>query len=188
MKKALMWRVSLLGAATAFAILFFLPSVPVFESFPSWWKRFLPAKPITLGLDLQGGMHIVLSVQGDKAIENYVDRVAGDTVDLLSQKGMTIESARREGMSGLMVKFQDATKGKDISGEVRRQYPGFSLEREEGGEVVFNLSSSEKGRQSGFLLRDHRNDCQCRQRYCSSAGSPGSQIEDPQEFGCRPEG
>jgi len=146
MKKALMWRVSLLGAATAFAILFFLPSVPVFESFPSWWKRFLPAKPITLGLDLQGGMHIVLSVQGDKAIENYVDRVAGDTVDLLSQKGMTIESARREGMSGLIVKFQDATKGKDISGEVRRQYPGFSVEKEEGAEVVFSLSSSEKDR------------------------------------------
>jgi len=146
MKKALMWRVSLLVAATVFAILFFLPSVPVFEGFPSWWKRFLPAKPITLGLDLQGGMHIVLSVQGDKAIENYVDRVAGDTVDLLSQKGITIESARREGMSGLIVKFQDAAKGKDISGEVRRQYPGFSVEKEEGAEVVFSLSSSEKDR------------------------------------------
>ncbi|MBI5097497.1 MAG: protein translocase subunit SecD, partial [Nitrospirae bacterium] len=146
MKKALMWRVSLLVAATVFAILFFLPSVPAFEGFPSWWKRFLPAKPITLGLDLQGGMHIVLGVQGDKAIENYVDRVASDTGDLLSQKGITIDSARREGISGLMVKFQDAAKGKDISGEVRRQYPGFSVEKEEGGEIVFNLSSSEKTR------------------------------------------
>lgn len=146
MKKTLKWRILLLAVSTFLAILFFLPSLPVFGNFPSWWKRVLPSKPITLGLDLQGGIHIVLGVQGDKAVENYVDHVADDTGDLLSQKGINIVSAKRDTLSGLTVKYSDTTKGKDIISEVKKQYPGFSVERDEPGEVVFSLSSSEKDR------------------------------------------
>ncbi len=136
----------MLAASTVMAILFFLPSIPTFEGFPSWWKKVFPSKPITLGLDLQGGIHIVLNVQGDKAIENYVERVIGDIGDLLSQKGITITSAKRDGLSGLIVKYSDTAKGKDIISEVKKYYPGFSVEKDESGETVFNLSSSEKDR------------------------------------------
>ena len=34
-------------------------------------------QPINLGLDLQGGIHLVLGVDVDKAIENVVERTAG---------------------------------------------------------------------------------------------------------------
>jgi len=146
MKKMLIWRVSILAAATILAILFFLPSLPVYGKFPSWWKRIFPSKPITLGLDLQGGMHIVLSVQGDKAVENFVDRVAADIGDLLAQKGISDASAKRDGLAGLTIKFGDAAKGKEIIGEVKKQYPGFSLERDDPHEAVFVLNSSERER------------------------------------------
>lgn len=143
MKKGLKWRVILLSGVTVLAILFFLPSSPVFENFPSWWKRIFPSKPITLGLDLQGGMHIVLSVQGDKAVENYVERVADDIRDLMTQKGINILSAKRDSLSALTVQYSDNTKGKDIIKEIKNQYPGFSVEKDEPGLAVFNLSSSE---------------------------------------------
>lgn len=146
MKKSLKWRIALLAAATVLAFLFFLPTLPVFKSFPSWWKKALPSKPITLGLDLQGGIHIVLSVQGDKAIETYVDRIASDIGEFLSQKGINIVSAGRGGVDALTVKYSDPVKGKDIISEVRKFYPGFTVEKDEAGEVVFSLNSSEKDR------------------------------------------
>lgn len=146
MKKGLKWRVILLSGATILAILFFLPSAPVFENFPSWWKRIFPSKPVTLGLDLQGGIHIVLSVEGDKAVENFVERVADDVADLMSQKGITVVSSERDSVSDLVVKYSDTTKGKDIINEIKKQYPGFSVRRDEPGEAVFTLSSSEKDR------------------------------------------
>ena len=146
MKKTIKWRILLLGVLTAFAILFFLPSIPAFENFPSWWKKVFPSKQITLGLDLQGGIHIVLNVQGDKAIENYVERVSSDIGDLMSQKGINNVSAKRDGISGLIVKYSDSAKGKDITDEVMKHYPGFSVEKDSPGELVFNLSSSEKER------------------------------------------
>ena len=36
---------------------------------PDWWTDFLPSDEIHLGLDLQGGSHLVLEVKVDKAIE-----------------------------------------------------------------------------------------------------------------------
>ncbi|HAS16814.1 MAG TPA: protein translocase subunit SecD [Nitrospiraceae bacterium] len=146
MKKTLKWRVILLAGATILAILFFLPSLPGFKAFPAWWKGILPSKPITLGLDLQGGMHIVFKVQGDKAVENSVARVANDIVEIFSEKKINIVSAKAENISDLVIRYSDTTKGKEIIDEIKKQYPGFSNERDEPGEAVFRLSSSEKDR------------------------------------------
>ena len=147
MKKTLKWRVILLAVATVLAVLFFLPSLPLFEGFPSFWKKVFPSKPITLGLDLQGGIHLVLGVQGDKAVENFVDRAADDIAVLLSQKGINIISAKRgDAIAGLAVRYQDATKGKDIISEIKKYYPVFSVEKDEPGEAVFALTSSEVDR------------------------------------------
>ncbi|MBR9980537.1 MAG: hypothetical protein KFF50_05880, partial [Desulfatitalea sp.] len=41
---------------------------------PTIW----PYKQINLGLDLQGGMHLVLQVETDKAVENMIDRTIED--------------------------------------------------------------------------------------------------------------
>ncbi|MCC6545283.1 MAG: protein translocase subunit SecD [Nitrospirae bacterium] len=144
MKKALKWRVILLVAATVLAILFFLPSLPFFDGLPSVWKKVFPSKAITLGLDLQGGIHLVLNVNGDKAVENYVQRVADDIVNLLTQKEINnVSSSHGETISSLKVKFEDSTKDKEIIAEIKKLYPVFSVEKEQPGEIVYSLSSSE---------------------------------------------
>ncbi len=147
MKKALKWRVALLAAATALAILFFLPSLPFFDGFPAFWKKVFPTKAITLGLDLQGGIHLVLDVNGDKAVENYVQRAADDIVNLLSQKEINnVSSSRGETISSLVVKFEDTTRSKDITTEIKKYYPVFSVEKDQPGEITYFLASSEINR------------------------------------------
>jgi preprotein translocase subunit SecD len=55
-----------------------MPSV--YSNLPAWWKalRILPTEKIRLGLDLQGGMHLVLEVQTQKAVESRVERTVED--------------------------------------------------------------------------------------------------------------
>lgn len=144
MKKTMKWRILLLAGATVLAILFFLPSLPGFKNFPSWWKSVLPSKPITLGLDLQGGIHLVLGVEGDKAVENFVDHVADDIGALMTQKGVNVVSSKREKSTIVVVKYSDTAKGSEVVKEMKKQYPNFSVERDVPGEAEFSLSAAEK--------------------------------------------
>ena len=60
-------------------LLFFsgLALLPNFYSgLPGWWNKYFAPAGINLGLDLQGGMHIVLQVDMDKAAENSLDLAA----------------------------------------------------------------------------------------------------------------
>src|SRR5260370_2012583 len=62
-----------------------------------------PRSSINLGLDLQGGIHLVLGVDVDKALEAQVER-AGDTVrGELEKKGIAVSKIERRGVSHLAV-------------------------------------------------------------------------------------
>src|SRR5262249_25133711 len=72
--------------------------VPTFvHDLPPWWGQYLPNDRIHLGLDLQGGSHLVLEVKVDKAIENTVERTKDDLAKLAAEKKLAITEAVRQG-------------------------------------------------------------------------------------------
>jgi preprotein translocase subunit SecD len=60
----------------ALACIYVIPSLT--SRVPGWWTAIgiLPTEKIHLGLDLQGGVHLVLEVQTEKAVENRIERTA----------------------------------------------------------------------------------------------------------------
>lgn len=71
----------------------------------SVWYLYPPAKTINLGLDLQGGIHLVLGVDVDKALEAQVDR-AGDTARAeLEKKGIGVTRVERRGTAELVLQL-----------------------------------------------------------------------------------
>ncbi|MFC1857705.1 protein translocase subunit SecD [Thermodesulfobacteriota bacterium] len=62
----LTFRSVLVGAVIVIAAIFILPTIN-----PELW----PHKKINLGLDLQGGMHLVLEVDTAKAVESTIERI-----------------------------------------------------------------------------------------------------------------
>ncbi len=71
----------------------------------SIWYLYPPAKTINLGLDLQGGIHLVLGVDVDKALEAQVDR-AGDSVRAeLEKRGVGVTRAERRGTTELVIQL-----------------------------------------------------------------------------------
>ena len=73
---------------------------------PRDWRG-QPRQPINLGLDLQGGIHLVLGVDLDKGIENVLDRMAGDLRTALQRKGIGAQ-VTRQGRTGLTVQLASA--------------------------------------------------------------------------------
>jgi preprotein translocase subunit SecD len=67
------WRLIGIVVVLLAAFIYVLPSLHMMAektSEPAIW----PYKQINLGLDLQGGMHLVMQVDTDKAVENTIDR------------------------------------------------------------------------------------------------------------------
>ncbi len=102
-------RLSLLVLVMTVSVACFLPSYqPVYHALPAWAKAVLPNKGITLGLDLQGGIHMVLEVDEDRAVEIAVDRVVNSLRDFLVDKKIPAESVKRTGPQHITIQFQNA--------------------------------------------------------------------------------
>jgi len=87
MNTALKWKFSLLAVLVVFSVLAVIPSF--YPSVPAWWKKYLAPQGVKLGLDLQGGIHLVLKVDLDKAAANALDLAATELKDALADKNIT---------------------------------------------------------------------------------------------------
>ena len=94
MLKSLKWKFILYAAITLFAILLFLPTVT--SQLPPWYMKVIPTEKIHLGLDLQGGMHLILEAESDKAVESYVERIKNNLKDDLKERGIPAGKVERE--------------------------------------------------------------------------------------------
>ena len=82
----LTWRKILIVLVLGIALVYSLPTV-----FPGWW----PHKTINLGLDLQGGMHLVLEVETDKAVKSTVERTIYEIKKELRKQRITHSGIER---------------------------------------------------------------------------------------------
>src|ERR1700690_60772 len=77
MERSWWWKAALYGVVTVLAVVYLIPTVVPEEKQPDFIKRHVQ-KRIQLGLDLQGGLHLVYEVNVDKAVASKVDRMASD--------------------------------------------------------------------------------------------------------------
>jgi preprotein translocase subunit SecD len=95
MFRGLKWRFIIYAAVTVFAILLLLPTLT--PELPPWFTKVIPTEKIHLGLDLQGGMHLILEVEAEKAVGSYVERVKNNLKDDFKEKGVPVGKMEREG-------------------------------------------------------------------------------------------
>ena len=89
MERGWWWKAALYGVVTVLAVLYLVPTVVPEEKQPAFIKNHFQKK-IQLGLDLQGGLHLVYEVNVDKAVSDKVDRLSSDIEDRLrTDKGVT---------------------------------------------------------------------------------------------------
>lgn len=141
MKKGIRGRLIFILLTVFISIVFFLPSTPLYSKLPSWWGRFFPSKGITLGLDLQGGMHLVMEVEGEKAVDNTVERAFEGLKGELQSKNLAVPSIRKEGRD-VLLSFAPENK-EAIAKIVNEEYPNLATKQSAAGEMVLTLRDSE---------------------------------------------
>jgi preprotein translocase subunit SecD len=98
----------------------------------SVWYLYPPQKTVKLGLDLQGGIHLVLGVDLDKALAVQVERTADSLRAALEKKGVAVARIEPRGSTELAVQLaspQTWTAAQTVFGEfgafeVRESDPG----------------------------------------------------------------
>ncbi len=98
--KNISWKLILVIIVVIAAVIYILPSVK-----PTWW----PHKKINLGLDLQGGMHLVLEVDTEKALESTIERIRLEIRNLLKKERIRFLNIERVNGAKISVRLQ----GKD---------------------------------------------------------------------------
>ena len=76
MERSWWWKAALYGVVTVLAVLYLIPTVVPESKQPAFIKKHFD-KRIQLGLDLQGGLHLVYEVNVDKAVSGKVDYLRG---------------------------------------------------------------------------------------------------------------
>ncbi|HEX8949470.1 MAG TPA: protein translocase subunit SecD, partial [Dissulfurispiraceae bacterium] len=139
MKKGVLWRIAIIALTVIVAVIFFLPNTPLFQGMPEWWKKDMPNKGIVMGLDLQGGLHLVFEVEGEKAVDIATERIASSLNGIFERKKIQA-SAKKEGP------FVTVTPSNmDVRKAVEDTYP--MLAPVESGSVLkYKLSEKENQR------------------------------------------
>ncbi|KPJ99558.1 MAG: preprotein translocase subunit SecF [Desulfobacterales bacterium SG8_35] len=87
MNRTLKWKIALMIIMLVIAGVILTPSL--YKGAPKWISTYLAPEGLNLGLDLQGGMHLVLKVDLEKAVENTLDLAASDLKEGLAEKKIT---------------------------------------------------------------------------------------------------
>jgi preprotein translocase subunit SecD len=136
MKKNVLWRVLFMGFTVLVAVVFFLPNTPLFSYMPEWWQKAMPSKGIVLGLDLQGGLHLVYEVEGQKAVETSTERYVSLIRDNLAKKKIQADVKR----NGFDIEITPGSQ--DISNILRSNYP-FLDTKASGQSIVARINDKE---------------------------------------------
>ncbi len=94
MNTSLKLKISALIFVIALSVVTIIPSF--YSSTPDWWKKYMSPEGLRLGLDLQGGMHLVLKVNLDKAEEDSLELAANELKDLLKEQGISAVRTKSE--------------------------------------------------------------------------------------------
>src|SRR5258708_5874345 len=122
MERSWWWKAVLYGVVTVTACLYLIPTVVPEAKQPALIKKYFQ-KRIQLGLDLQGGLHLVYEVNVDRAVSAKVDRLSSDVEDRLHKdKGVTDLNVTREGRDDIILTFKPPADQAKLDETVLREY------------------------------------------------------------------
>ena len=138
--KSIFWRIILLGFFSFIALVLFLPSV-IAPKLPAFWADNIPK--IVLGLDLQGGMHLVLKVDQDAAVKMYTQRTANSIEGTLKDDEISFLTVKATDVTTVSIGYGGSAAAKEIKKAVSKDFGVFDDPVDNGSTLVFTVSESE---------------------------------------------
>jgi len=144
MTKGYTWRITLIVLFILASCVYLTPTLVA--PLPSWWSGLLPKDKIHLGLDLQGGTHLVMEVETQKAVEGSLDLIATDLEDSLTAQNIRFKRIAKLGSDKVQLTLYDRGSADGVLTLVKKKYPDLETLplTDEGGFVNLQLRINEK--------------------------------------------
>ena len=121
------------------------------------WVRFLGLNPMSMGLDLRGGIHVVIDVDMEAALDQALERYVGDIRTELRDSKIRYLTVAREG-SRILIKFNDAAMRDEAQRTLGREFRDLDIQPlDEGGNFVIaaSLPPSQQEQIRSFALQQN---------------------------------
>ena len=140
MGRSLSWRSASVGLAVLAALVYLTPSLTA--DLPGWWSHILPKDKISLGLDLQGGIHLVLEVEVDKAVESHLERTVEELKADMRKEKLRYQQIQRADVRGLDVTLMRQEDIQPFTEMMEISYPDYDVKRgpDRDGQPVIELA------------------------------------------------
>jgi preprotein translocase subunit SecD len=117
--KGLTWKHAVVLAVTIACLIYVGPTLK-----PGIW----PHKKINLGLDLQGGMHLILEVKTEKAVESTLERIRNEVRTYFREDGIRLNSIEMSGKTSLTVAVGAPADMDKINALLDKYFPDVEIE------------------------------------------------------------
>jgi preprotein translocase subunit SecD len=118
-------RIYLAGAIVLASILILLPSLNL--DLPDWYKSALGSAKIQLGLDLQGGTHLLMAVQLDEAVKTQLRRRADDLKRELKANKIDFGDVQVDSSGNLIVKLKNSSDRTPFLDLMQKSFPDLTV-------------------------------------------------------------
>ena len=108
------------------------------------WKLVPPQETINLGLDLQGGMHLVLEVDTEKALEFENDRMANGIKDALDEKDIRVDKVETTAPDKIFITFGSSDSRSNAGTLIRKAFDTVQVIEESANRIGLQLKDKEK--------------------------------------------
>lgn len=122
------------------------------------WLRSFNALPMYLGLDLRGGVHFLMEVDTDAAIEMAEEGYVGNLRALLRENKVRYLTISRVSEGGVDVKFRSAEEQQAGRSLIHKEYRNLLLEEEQRGDAFYvtaKLSEDEMRETRKFAVQQN---------------------------------
>ncbi|MBL1351946.1 MAG: protein translocase subunit SecD [Zetaproteobacteria bacterium] len=131
------WKIWLILITLVLSVMASLPNV---TSVPSWWPSSL-SKPMNLGLDLKGGIHLVVDVDVDVAVAHNVEEEVSTVRSILRQHKIRYKKLDAKGHS-ILLTLKNSSDHEKALALLKDALPKYSVEGQ-GGSFVFTVTEAE---------------------------------------------
>ena len=149
----------------------------------SIWGFYPPSKKVRLGLDLQGGVHLVLRVQTDDALKVEIESTMERLRDLLEEKGISVAGIDTTGPDRFRVQGVPADKDPEFRAVANEIQASYNRESSANGEYTFSLKPNvtlqlreETVEQALQTIERRVNDLGVAEPIVAKTGAAGDQI------------
>lgn len=125
MRQLPLWKPAIILLVTLSSLLYSAPSL--MGGPPSWWPSWWPDQVIARGLDLQGGLYLLMQVETDKAVEQSTENLVDEVRNIMRQEKLRYRGLERRGIDTVLLQLSDNSEPEKIRQLIKKELPRIDL-------------------------------------------------------------